>query len=157
MFLWEGNAAVRKFKWRVVRAVTEGMHGQCSAEFPLQTASGAGEPQWRLPHKDMSIECWWEQSCSSGEIIGGVLWPLPARGWSWALHKGEPHSTAWQNGKGSCYSNICLSFPPPPLHHKCRRDSWCPLHLRPGSAGAECLHPGKYLFLFSVSCFIIWQ
>lgn len=40
-------------------------------------------------HREVSTECWWQQSSSSREMMDGALWPLPAREWSWALHKGK--------------------------------------------------------------------
>lgn len=90
--------------------------------------------------KEMSMKCWWEQSSSYGEMTDGALWPLPGREWSWVLHKGELHSTAWQKGEGKL---LLHWFILPPLHHKCSRGSWYPLPLRPGSAGAGCLLPGE--------------
>lgn len=81
-------------------------------------------------HKEVSTECWWEQSSSWGEMMDGALWPLPARQWSWALHKGK-HCLA-KRGRDS----VTPTFVYPSSCPHCSKDSWCPLHLGSGSAGA---------------------
>lgn len=71
MFLWEGNAAIRKYKWRVVRAVTEGMQGLCSTVSPIDcfgSRRASGTPC--LPHTTRR----WVQNADGSKTAAQGRW-----------------------------------------------------------------------------------
>lgn len=113
--------------------------------FPLLTASGGGEPQWHLAcltPKVMGTECWWEQGSSSGEMIDGALWPLPA--WEHSK-KVSPTAQPGKRGKKLLFQHLFIP-PPVPTASQMQQEFLMPPAPEAGCAGAGSLQPGNTCF-----------